>query len=137
MNTYDNDIREFYADKMPAHIKELIALLKRDLQWGPLYLDEDGEPCSPFDEGATLFSFDQGCAELREWADEAVDPLYMEPWCGYWQTEKPDHDGPLGYEEDEDGNEVLFLEQVEAPEYVFMDVPEIRRILFGELSSYL
>ena len=64
---------EWYRATMPADIRDAINNLNNDLYNGPLYVDESGERCSCFDEGAKAFPFTSTLDKVRDYMDEIND----------------------------------------------------------------
>lgn len=115
MNKYDADIKEYYQERMPDDIQTLAARAMYDLNFGPLYLSEEDESCSPFDEDSHRFDFTEACRKISDWCDENMTPLFMEEWCGYLEGNRPEGDEP----------------------YFEWDEQAQKKILFGELAAYL
>lgn len=86
-------------DNLSAEVQNDIALCRHSLVYGPAYVDEDGELCDCFDEGAKAHDFSAAVDRIRDaldfvgtiWIDhEADDVLTSEPegWedeDGEWQ----------------------------------------------------
>ena len=53
--------------------KALEELAELSLLDGPLYLDEEGEQASPFDEGAKPFPWESALAKISDWAETVQD----------------------------------------------------------------
>lgn len=66
---------EHFQGNMPAEIKALIRLANADLYYGPIYINEDGEKCSCFDEGAKPFDFEDACAQISAWVAENISDI--------------------------------------------------------------
>ena len=101
-------------EAMPENIAALISMANSDLYSGPLYLDEDGEECSMWDEGAKPFDFTKAIDTIGDWLSVNVESVRVEM-----------------FDTDEDGEEVSWFETIEDSER------HIRRALLGrELASY-
>jgi hypothetical protein len=134
---YDNDIREFFNEIMPADMKSLVSTTMSDLYSGPLYFDEDGDEVSCFDEGAIPFNFSKAVREISDWCDENLVPLYVEEWAGILQTSKPEPFLTVDDCQDDEEDEDDYQQEYEEPSYYEFDIRYIKKILFGELASYL
>jgi len=64
---------EYHRDNMPHEISDLATLASASLTHGPLYLDEEGEEASPFDEGAKPFPWESALAKISDWAETVQD----------------------------------------------------------------
>jgi hypothetical protein len=71
-----NDDIELVAENaiagMPASIKRVAELARRDLISGPVYLGCDGDEASCFDENVTPFDFSGACDTLQIRADASI-----------------------------------------------------------------
>ena len=66
-------------DKLRADgLHNLRSLVIADLRDGPIYLDDDGESVSCFDDGARRFDFGAACQTLSDWADSNIADISME-----------------------------------------------------------
>ncbi len=54
------------------NIRRLIQLCKADLNGGPVYLSNDGDIVSCFDEDANPFSFETATNDIRDWLEDNV-----------------------------------------------------------------
>lgn len=109
-----NDYVKHLRATMPQDIREHAYLATASLYRGPIYLDEDGEECSCFDEGARPHDFRRSCEIVKDWAHGEIEDLYEDELC-----------------EDEEG------ELIEYP-VLIADSSDIIRALFGrELARYL
>jgi len=101
-------------EAMPENIAALINMANSDLYSGPLYLDEDGEECSMWDEGAKPFNFSKAIDTILDWLSVNVRTVKVEI-----------------FDTDEDGEEVSWFEPIED------SAQHIRRALLGrELASH-
>lgn len=70
MMTHHTTALEAYTsriyEELPEDIRNEITLCRQSLLWGPLYLDEDGEPAECFDENVRPHDFSAGCARIGE-----------------------------------------------------------------------
>jgi hypothetical protein len=64
---------EHYASILPREIANLAELAELSLIDGPLYLDEEGEQASPFDDGAKPFPWESALAKISDWAETVED----------------------------------------------------------------
>jgi hypothetical protein len=131
MSNYDNDIEEYWHERMTDEIRTAAGRANYDLMYGPTYYDADAEPASCFDESAIPFDFQAACRKVRDWADENMYPLFMEDWCGMLETSPPEQFEEV---ETEDG-EVEYVD-TDRP-YSEWDVRDQMKIVFGELARYL
>lgn len=131
MHKYDNDIIEYWHERMPHALKELANKALHDLYCGPSYYDGNGDEVSCFDEDAIAFEFLKACKEVGAWCEDSMHPLYLDAWCGMLEAAPPEQ-----YEEIE--NDEGEVEEVYAERsYYEWDVRNQMKILFGELASYL
>jgi hypothetical protein len=63
---------------MPEDVAIAMSRANFDLYAGPLYLNDEGEQCSCFDEGATPFDFSGACDKVRDWLDSHCEDLQEE-----------------------------------------------------------
>lgn len=84
------------ARRLAASVREDIANATHDLVDGPLYLDEDDEPCSCFDDGARRFNFSAAVDRIRG-AFDGVGDVWVDLFSGEVLGSEPG-----GYE-DENG----------------------------------
>lgn len=132
MSTYNEDISEYWHERMPAEIKELSRKANHDLYFGPSYYDADDIEVSCFDEGAIQLDFKAACKAITEWCDENMYPLYLEDGCGILEEFPPEF-----FEEVENDDGEVVLVEVERPYYEW-DIRDQMRIVFGkELAHYL
>jgi hypothetical protein len=101
-------------EAMPANIAALINMANSDLYSGPLYLDEDGEECSMWDEGAKPFNFSKAIDTIGDWLSVNVDSVRVQM-----------------FDTDEDGEEVSRFETIEDSERHIL-----RALLGSELASH-
>jgi len=125
----DRAIAEYAAElesALPEDVKRLIELANSDLYSGPVYLDQDGEECSMWDDGATPFSFRKACDRIREALSDVSD-VYLEDWSGCVLTSEPE-----GYEDEETGA------WIEPDPYTLIEASALVRAIVGrELASYV
>lgn len=76
--------------QIPDEIRRLISQAKWDLYHGPLYLDADGDECSPFDENARQFDFSGACDKIRDCLNDLVVTIYTDDWSGCWSITMPE-----------------------------------------------
>lgn len=102
---------EFWDSAMPQNLREMRANAIRDLNYGPVYLDSEGEAVSCFDAGARRFDFAGACAALSEWSDQIEDIQMESHYC----------------------------EETDESQYESIDGSrdQIMRALFGELLPYM
>lgn len=67
-------------ETMSDDVRKHIRLAQYSLMHGPVYLDEDGDPCSCFDEGMTPHNFTESCEIIRSYVD-AIEDLRDELVC--------------------------------------------------------
>ena len=109
------DATQWARENMPEEIKTLISLANSDLYSGPIYLDEEGEECSMFDEGAKAFDFQKACAKISDWINANIEDVKIEMM-----------------DLDEDGEEITWTERLED------SARQIIRTLLGrELASHV
>jgi hypothetical protein len=109
-----NSAIESTREAMPENIAALINKANSDLYSGPLYLDEDGEECSMWDEGAKPFNFTKAIDTIRDWISVNVESVRIQM-----------------FDTDEDGEEVSWFETIQD------SAQHIRRALLGrELASH-
>lgn len=92
---YESELSDYVESlSLTPEIKTLINQANADLYHGPLYLDEDGEEASCFDEGATQFDFRAACAQISQ-ALGNVSDLWIDTFSGNWQESEPEpfHEG--------------------------------------------
>ena len=103
MSYLETAISEYAAEilnKLPEETKRQINLSRQDLCSGPVYLDEEGEPCSGFDEGAKPFQFSAAIEQIEEALEAAgVESVFYEDWSGCIVTSIPDDEPPSDYRE--------------------------------------
>jgi len=103
MSYQDQAIQEFVDSlkvQLPSDVKTLISLCNRDLVSGPVYLDNEGEPCDPFDfdETPTRFDFASATAKIEAAVDGLdIDTVYYETWSGVVVSSMDDDAMPGDY----------------------------------------
>lgn len=100
-----SDVRKNLSEE----ILNLIDLAETDLYAGPLYIDEDGEVVSMWDEGAVPFNFSKATKTISEALDDIdIDDIYVDDMGEiyktdpqfddlHWDEETDEYIGPLDY----------------------------------------
>lgn len=105
---------ESAREAMPENIAELINMANSDLYSGPLYLDEDGEECSMWDEGAKPFNFSKAIDTIGDWIFTNIESVRVQM-----------------FDTDEDGEEVSWFETIQdSDQHIY------RALLGRELASH-
>lgn len=137
---FQDPVREHVAGKMPATITLLIAQAKTDLWDGPLYTDQDGELCSPFDDTAKRFDFPQACIDIAAFFDN-IGCLYLdedsivhtsEPTGDYYTDENPNYDP-----EDPDSEPTVEIYSEPVPYWEIGQHDIIRLVVGDMLAPYI
>ena len=107
--TMESNIKEYISNlNIPDDIQLEINRCRYDLYYGPLYLDEDGEDCSCFDEGAHQFDFSGACTTISDYfADHVPCVVYHEDWSGCILESLPEGEEVETGVLDEDGEPIL------------------------------
>ncbi len=66
-------VADHFRKGMTDEISGLVSFALSDLVNGPVYLDSDGEECSPFDEGAKAFDFSEAIAQIAAYLESVSD----------------------------------------------------------------
>jgi len=109
-----NSAIESARESMPENIVALINMANSDLYSGPLYLDDEGEECSMWDEGAKPFNFSKAIGTIGDWLSVNVESVRVKM-----------------FDTDEDGEEVSWFETIEDSERHIL-----RALLGRELASH-
>lgn len=115
--------------------QQLISNARRDLHSGPLYLDEDGDVVSPFDEDAIRFDF-PGAVDTLSDAFDALEGLMT----FYVDDEGFTYDSDPRDDEDnwEEGDEEDEMEYVGPQTYYIIEPADVIKAMVGkELADYI
>lgn len=72
---------EFWNSAMPQDLRDMRRNALSDLNYGPVYLDSEGETVSCFDHGAMRFNFSGACNALSDWAEQISDLSMETDYC--------------------------------------------------------
>lgn len=64
--TFEKCCDEYCEEHVSKLVQHRIGLIRSDLYNGPLYFDDDGEPCEWCDKGAHQFDFSGACDFVRD-----------------------------------------------------------------------
>lgn len=118
---------------LDPYTQEKISQANADLYGGPLYLDDDNEECSCFDEGARRFDFSSAVAKIAD-ALESISDVWVDIQSGEVLTSEPDWDAVDTCTFDGEEAGLLY----DPSDYVYFSCTlAIRAILGKELAKYI
>lgn len=132
---WDRMLQEWANVQFETLVKDDATACLNDLFNGPLYLDPEGNPCDPFDEGVTRFNFSTACERICAALDHIGD-VWVDIQAGEVLTQEPDWDaGDTVILED--GSEHYDLFNLRE-DYVHFDRAQVIAAIVGkELAKYV